>query len=324
MSGLVFSNFAETTLAGSLNTVATSIPLASGGGALFPPLSTAGQYFIGVLIDALTRTKFEIVKVTARTGDTVTVTRAQEGTSAQTWSAGDLFKNLVTAGGLATFNQFNILTWDLSAPPSTDQVLQPGDGARITFESVTQIPLTIQTVPGFYQILMAVTANNSTNADLFFLPNNTTYANAFSRYSIEAADSEITGFGSATSDPTTTSITGTVPGFSALIPQNAVQYLTLPSFFIDLFLGPVGADNLNDRGPFIVDMLISTTTAAKYIKSTGAIIGGAHVASSLWSDTVTAWTSLGTLQVWSGTGTSNPPNLNKATISGFVAVNRIA
>jgi hypothetical protein len=40
----------------------------------------------------------EIVKVTARTGDTMTVVRAQEGTTAQAWQVGDTFANYPTAG----------------------------------------------------------------------------------------------------------------------------------------------------------------------------------------------------------------------------------
>lgn len=323
MTGLVYSNFAKTTLSGAISNTSLTIALAAGSGVLFPQIS-GSQYFVGVLTDAATQLQHEIVKVVGISGDTVTVVRAQEGTTAQNWNSGDYFANLVTAGGLSTYNQFVVNKWDLSAAPNTDVLLNAGDQAIITFESVTSVPLRIQTVQGFYKLYLAVTANNSSNSDVYFLPNNTTYPNSFSRYSIEATDVEFTGGGSATSDPPTALITGGVAGYSALYPQNQVAYLTLPAFFIDMFSGPSSYDTVNDRGPFVAEWLFSTFTAAKVLKSTGAITGGAHVASSIWADTVTAWTSLGTIEVWGGTGTNVPPSLNAATISGVAVIQRIA
>lgn len=320
MSGLVFSNFASTTLSGSITNTALSIQLSAGSGALFPQL-TGTQYFIGTLTDAATRLQHEIVRVTAISGDTVTVVRGQENTTAQNWSAGDYFQSIPTAGTLATFNQNIIAAWDLSNPPTTDVFLNPGDIARITFESVTSVPLTIRTTTqALYLIYFSVTGNNSTNSDTFLFPNNTSYSNAFSRYSIQASDTEITSFGGATSDPNTTPLTGGVATYSALFPQNAAS-TDLSTFFIDLFLGPSAYDSINERGPFLLEFLANTTTAAKMIKTTGAIIGGAHVASSLWADTVTAWTSLGSISVsLSGSGGSSGP---MATISGMAVVERI-
>ncbi len=196
----------------------------------------------------------------------------------------------------------------------------------LTSRGVTTVPLTIQTVPGFYRILLTVSASNSVNSDLYLFPNNTTYASAFSRYSIEAADAEISGFGSNTSDPALVPITGTVPGFSGLIPLNAVQYQAFNAFLLDLFYGPApgGYDTINDRGPFIVEILINTSTGAKIIKSTGAITGGASVASGIWVDTVTAWTSLGTLELWLGTGSPPDQGGPTATISGVAVVQRLS
>lgn len=320
MTGLVYANFAKSTLAGAITNTSLTIALSAGSGALFPPI-TGNQYFIGVLTDAATQLQHEVVKVTAISGDTVTVVRGQEGTTAQNWNSGDYFANLVTKGGLATFNQNLYTTYDLSSPPSSDLSLNAGDQVTITFESVTSVPLRVASVQGFYTIQLVVMGNNSTNSDMFLFPNNTSYTNAFSRYAIIATDVEITSFGSATSDPGVVAITGGVPGYSALYPQNAVAYLTLNTFFIDMFSGPQAPDTINDRGGFVADMLISTFTAAKVIKSTGAIIGGAHVASSIWSDTVTAWTSLGTIQVSASGGGSGG---SMATISGVAVIRRLA
>jgi hypothetical protein len=48
---------------------------------------------------------YEIVKVTGRSTDTFTIVRAQEGTTAAAWAAGDTVALLPTAGGLAQFAQ---------------------------------------------------------------------------------------------------------------------------------------------------------------------------------------------------------------------------
>jgi hypothetical protein len=87
MADIKFTNFARATLAIGAASGDTSISLASGKGALFPVL-TAGQYFYLTLENAaMTR---EIVKVTARVTDVLTVVRAQDGTAAATWNAGDV------------------------------------------------------------------------------------------------------------------------------------------------------------------------------------------------------------------------------------------
>lgn len=104
MSTLLFSNNATTTIAGSISNTATTVNLASGAGALFPSPG-ANQYFVGTLTDAATGLVNEIVWVTARSGDTLTIVRGQEGTTAQPWSANDLFGNLWTAGQASTMVQ---------------------------------------------------------------------------------------------------------------------------------------------------------------------------------------------------------------------------
>lgn len=101
---ILFANQAETTLAGSISAVAVTATLASGSGTLFPS-PTGGQYFVLTFNDAATGLLTEIVHVTSRTGDVVTMVRAQEVTAAQTWSAGALVANLWTAGQAAALVQ---------------------------------------------------------------------------------------------------------------------------------------------------------------------------------------------------------------------------
>tara|TARA_S200000501_G_scaffold40957_1_gene33352 strand:- start:2803 stop:3747 length:945 start_codon:yes stop_codon:yes gene_type:complete len=92
-----FANNAHSTLASSVSTSATSITVASGHGARFPSLSS-GEYFYATLID--TSNNLEIIKVTARSTDVLTATRAQESTSARAFASGDRIELRVTAQGL--------------------------------------------------------------------------------------------------------------------------------------------------------------------------------------------------------------------------------
>jgi hypothetical protein len=101
---ILFSNNASTTVAGSITATSTSVALAAGTGVLFPN-PTGGDYFVATFYDQATKTQNEIVHVTARVGDTCTIVRAQEGTTAKAWSAADIFANLVTAGTLDAFVQ---------------------------------------------------------------------------------------------------------------------------------------------------------------------------------------------------------------------------
>lgn len=104
MSVLLFANDATSTLAGAINNAAVVAQLAPGTGARFPN-PAAGQSFRATLIDVATGLLKEILDVTARAGDQVTITRAQEGTVALAWGAGDLFTHYCTAGTLAQMLQ---------------------------------------------------------------------------------------------------------------------------------------------------------------------------------------------------------------------------
>ena len=76
--GIKVTNNAYGVLNASITNSSTTIVLNAGEGARFPTLST-GDYFYATLID--TSNNLEIVKVTARSTDTMTVVRGQDGTS---------------------------------------------------------------------------------------------------------------------------------------------------------------------------------------------------------------------------------------------------
>jgi len=99
---VLFSNNASATLASSISTFATSITVSTGQGALFPS-PTGGAYFFATLTDS--SNTLEIIKVTARTADVLTVVRAQEGTTSHTYAAGDKVELRVTAAALSSFAQ---------------------------------------------------------------------------------------------------------------------------------------------------------------------------------------------------------------------------
>ena len=99
MSNYVFANNATTTLGSTLPSSATSCTVATGTGSDFPVLGV-GEFFSATLWAAGSGTgePNEIVYVTDRSGDTMTLLRGQEGTIAQDWNVGDTFANYATAG----------------------------------------------------------------------------------------------------------------------------------------------------------------------------------------------------------------------------------
>jgi hypothetical protein len=135
MAGLnLFTNNAATTLASGINSSVTSLTVASSTGGLFPS-PTGSQYFYCTLSNS-TGTVIEIVKVTARSTDTFTIVRAQDNTTAQSFSTGDKVELRATAADLNNFGQLDSTnTWagaqTFSAAPimATLSGLLKGNGA---------------------------------------------------------------------------------------------------------------------------------------------------------------------------------------------------
>lgn len=97
-----FTNNATTTLASGINASVTSLTVATGTGSLFPSLSGSDVFYATLANLAGT---VEIVKVTARSSDTFTIVRAQDNTTAASWSTGDKVELRPTAAGLAAMAQ---------------------------------------------------------------------------------------------------------------------------------------------------------------------------------------------------------------------------
>lgn len=105
MTPFVWANFFGTTLSASVSSGASSIQVASAAGA--PTIS--GQQWAIVVQSASTPSVREVMYVTAITGTTLTVSRAQEGTAAGTWAIGDEVLGTNTEGLMAWLQSGRLL-----------------------------------------------------------------------------------------------------------------------------------------------------------------------------------------------------------------------
>jgi len=139
MANFVISNFFSTTVASALSRTSTSLSVTSAANA---PTIVSGSVFPLVLTSASNSTVAEIVYCTAISGTTLTIERAQEGTTAQSFSAGDFVTCTPTAG------TFNSLTGQL-------QIYQPT--SNLSLESV----LNTIVLPGALTAAITVTLSSS-------------------------------------------------------------------------------------------------------------------------------------------------------------------
>lgn len=118
--GLKVTNNAFGTLNAGITNSDTTVVLQSGQGSRFPSLSS-GDYFYATLID--TSNNLEIVKVTARSTDTMTIVRAQDNTTARAYSTNDRFELRPTA---AMLNEV-IAAGEAATAALTSKVSKTGD-----------------------------------------------------------------------------------------------------------------------------------------------------------------------------------------------------
>lgn len=132
----LFTNNASSTLLSSITAAATTLFVQVADGVLFPTPVAASDYFMLTLEDRTQNpVAREIVKCTARTGNQMTVVRAQEGTTALNWAANVTVSNRITAAilsnltaGTSMVNQLYLGSY-ASAPTQTLEhtVLIPGN-----------------------------------------------------------------------------------------------------------------------------------------------------------------------------------------------------
>ena len=99
MANIKFKNLASSTLQSDITALATTVTVHTDDVAKFPVI-TGNEYFIVVAVNSAG--DFEIMRVTAVVGSAFTVIRAQEGTAAKAFVAGDKIEHRLTAESLVT------------------------------------------------------------------------------------------------------------------------------------------------------------------------------------------------------------------------------
>lgn len=160
-----FTNNATTTLASSITASATSIPLVVGTGALFPAIAGgSGDHFYGTLVDS--SNNIEIVKVTARSTDTLTVIRGQDGTTAKAYIGGDKFELRPTAAALEDVSSgMNIINLPANTTMGGAAIVTPAATQTLTNKTLTSPTINSPTIdsPNLTGIPTAPTASAGTN-----------------------------------------------------------------------------------------------------------------------------------------------------------------
>lgn len=295
---ILFTNNASAPIASSITTSSTSITVSSGQGAEFPVLA-GSDYFIATLVD--TSNNIEIVKVTARSSDTMTVVRAQEGTTARAYAAGSLLELRITAAVLNNLVQASgdqTITGNKTfSSPIIGSVT--GNAANVTATTnATLTTLSALSLPGTQvtgTVPNATNATNSTNAT-----NATNSTNATNLVSGGTIASNVTATTQATSDNSTkvattayvtSTITANAGGIGSQIATSSGTF-TVPTGVKQLLVtviagGGAGANTLSPPnggggggGGGVIQGYISGLTSGSTISFT---VGGSGGSSSFGS-----------------------------------------
>jgi hypothetical protein len=148
---LLFANNAVSSIASPINAAANVVQLAAGDGNKFPNPIVGAQFFKMTFVDALTGDVNEIVNVTQRVGDILTIVRAQEGTIALPWLAGDAAKNMTTAQTQDNFIQVQQAQEGLTNFAS--------DTGTPNSYAIALTPAVTERIPGLYARILAKNSN---------------------------------------------------------------------------------------------------------------------------------------------------------------------
>lgn len=140
--GVLFKNNASSTLDTAISASDLGLAVAYGDGTLFPTVGASEYYYM--TIEATDGT-YEVVKVTARSGDSMTIVRAQEGTTALAFTAGARCEIRMTNQGIvdkvadASNLTANSVTFDKIEQVAAAKVLGSIAGGDIAELSVTSV-----------------------------------------------------------------------------------------------------------------------------------------------------------------------------------------
>lgn len=115
----LYGNNAKSTLLLAIAPSDTVFSVAAGDGAKFPVIGSSQQFFLVTLESAGI---IEICKVTSRVGDSFTVVRAQEGTSANSFPIGCLVQMRVTAQSMSRLARLTDRLCDIATVDSIPSV----------------------------------------------------------------------------------------------------------------------------------------------------------------------------------------------------------
>lgn len=155
---ILFTNNAATTLASSITNVATSLTVASGKGALFPTISGSDFFYVTL---ANGSGGVEIVKVTARSTDTFTIVRGQDGTSGVAWNTGDKVELRVTAAAMGAMAQTANNLSDLASASTARTNLGLG---TIATQAASSVSITGGSITGITDLAVADGGTGSSTA----------------------------------------------------------------------------------------------------------------------------------------------------------------
>ncbi len=97
---IVLANNAVTTIPSAVSSTDTTITVSTGTGSLFPILGASDYVYLTIFGSNNT---YEIVKCTARTDDTFTIVRGQEGTLAVPFSSNSRLELRVTVANIVDY-----------------------------------------------------------------------------------------------------------------------------------------------------------------------------------------------------------------------------
>lgn len=137
---ILFTNNGTSTLGAFISASDTTMTLASGAGGRFPSPG-AGDYFFLTLTNPSQEVEWEIVKVTARNSDVLTIERGQDGTVAKSWAFGDLVELRITKAGIDAIKTDTLTNPAILGSPTeqvyaitgTSPVLSPNNGSIQTW-----------------------------------------------------------------------------------------------------------------------------------------------------------------------------------------------
>lgn len=162
---LLSANNASTVLSAGISASATTLTVNTGTGGLFPSPVSGTSFFKLTLVDSATGTLTEIVHVTARTGDTMTIVRGQEGTTNRLWSANDIAANMMTAGTLSSLAQKDLslqIANNLSEIAAAGPASIAASLANLGLSDVAHLPQLTGVVGTSRNARMSVTAASAT------------------------------------------------------------------------------------------------------------------------------------------------------------------